>query len=260
MIPSIYLNVIEASTSVVVNADQTIYTTTVTGAGTHLDMDISGLDLSYREANWKWKINFTDTNALSPIFGSMFDWDGFSPDFTVTGEYVFACSAGVGYGGKIRIKQVYPSYFGYSPATFSTINQNYQATINRYVIMLSASVSNAYTTISGGDPRDYNLMMCEYLSPIDLTGAYATMGVGYTAQPAIPKGSYTNAVVVASVLSSPKKLYFVAEPFGTAIPLYYLTVFAAGFPSGNVVFRNPMVRKLTELELRYYNAGGRDFR
>jgi len=143
MVPSIYLNMVNASTTVVVNADQTVYKTTASTAGTLLSMNVAGLDVTNREANWKWKINFTTTNALTPTFGAMFDWDGFTPDFTVTGEYVFACNYSQDTGGKIKIKQTYPTVYNWEEVPVQLDTGVYTLSVNNrnsISTLLSASV------------------------------------------------------------------------------------------------------------------------
>jgi len=71
--------------------------------------DTNEVNLVNKIANFQLVVNLSNTNAMSPVFGSMFDWGGTEPEFTVTGRYEFACTM-IG-DGKLRIKQTYPTVY-----------------------------------------------------------------------------------------------------------------------------------------------------
>jgi hypothetical protein len=74
--------------------------------------NLSGLAFNGNAAQWELWINFATTNALDSTFAVDMDFVGGEPDLTVTGCYKFACS--VVSGGKISIKQTYPTVYDFT--------------------------------------------------------------------------------------------------------------------------------------------------
>ena len=116
---SIYTPIKPTTAALAITSTNDIYRITTSTAVT-VTPDLSELTPipANKIARWEVWLDCTGTNALDSTWDSAFDWSGSEPDLTVTGCYKFACS--VVSGGKISIKQTYPSVYKWQSCPVST--------------------------------------------------------------------------------------------------------------------------------------------
>jgi hypothetical protein len=220
-----------------------------------ITVDTNNVNLVGKVADFTLALVFTNWNVLSPTFCSCFDWGGFTPEFTVTGRYEFACTM-IG-DGKIRIKQTYPTVYPWvQNPVGGAVNANSDLRTSAPTLQTSAT-PGATNMVQIGQPSDRPQMLRMHVS-----GGVATNRVYFLVCRTTVFSLTISSVLkdaflgeTGTLLGSPGYAY-IPENLSTAAEEDRIGVYAeAGVVNFHVTRLHR--RDANELEIKAYAAGWR---